>query len=108
MSTIEKQIAEHALEIIKQGWYQDDYCNAGEDLAAGTCFCALGAINRASYKLQGASDTIRRIEDRPEVGAVTDRLRHIVGAGVSAWNDDPDRTKEEVVTAFEKLVASYA
>ncbi|MGQ7794500.1 DUF6197 family protein [Faunimonas sp. B44] len=101
MFTIEKQIAERALEIIKKGWHQGSYFNHDE-----SCFCALGAINRACEEVQGVG--FFSAMNQPETETVARRLDGIVGGFVPNWNDDPDRTKEEVVTAFEKLVASYA
>ncbi|MGQ7794499.1 DUF6197 family protein [Faunimonas sp. B44] len=103
---LEKQIAERALMHIKRGWHKDDYSDAGLDIASGTCFCALGAINMASYELQGAA-LLQKIEERPVVQAVTERLEEILADSVPFWNDYVCRSKDEAVATFEKLVASY-
>ena len=77
-----------ALDLIKQGWCQDQFHKVinGKDY-----FCSFGAILRT----YGPSKT-----------AIHKNLcifREVVGThDISLWNDDPARTHEEVIEAFEK------
>ena len=91
-------------EYIEKGWTQGEiarnesgYCVPASDPDA-VCWCAVGAIG-AAYPIDKtmhpdyleARDSIRRVLS--ESG---------VECSISEWNDDPRRTKEEVLDLFRK------
>ena len=75
-----------------QGWYARDerggICSAGASDAI--CFCAVGAISKVSGGL-------------PPVQAL-DLMRSAAGCtdNIGDWNDAPERTQAEVVTALRQ------
>jgi hypothetical protein len=60
--------------------------------ADAVCFCAVGAIQRASGSL--AYDT-------PEIRALGYRL----GSAIPHWNDHPRRTHAQVLARFDRTIA---
>lgn len=85
-----KEILTKAADLIKTaGWCQlqmhdDEY---------GT-FCALGAILRVTD-----DPYIEREDTQAAIKALTKTIRHRV---IADWNDDPKRTKKQVLSAFMK------
>lgn len=84
-----------AIDYIKKGWIQEAeaktkngvLCHAISPLAVK--WCAIGAIT-AAYS--NPIDRQRAI----------DRLVYIIHRGIVTWNDDPKRTKKQVLAAFKK------
>ena len=55
---------------------------------AAVCFCLLGALDAQCSDKEHWYSAHKLL------------LRRIIGPSVSLWNDDPDRTKEEVIAAL--------
>jgi hypothetical protein len=75
-------------------WYQGDFaqrddgkCAYGDDPRA-RCWCALGAIQAAAHHAAFRSSAQARLE-------------RLVG-NIPDWNDAPERTQPEVVTALRR------
>jgi len=88
--------------IVEGGWIQDEFAqnNDGEGVRwnspNATCFCAVAAIFRAAPRLRGVS-----------IGTASEFLGRTFGTDfmpVDAWNDDPVRTKEDVIQFFDALI----
>ena len=76
-----------AAEIIEErGWCQNALSN-------GTGFCAVGALGMASRERggQGFTEAWARLE------------ANVLGLNVADWNDNPFRTKEEVVAKLRAV-----
>lgn len=108
----EVRILRGATELIERGWCQDhaacDEHGASADWEAknAASFCTLGAVARATRSLQfnvfkdGVYDRV--------VAALKARLPDGYRGSVPAWNDAPERTKQEVLDLLryaEKEVA---
>lgn len=96
------EILREARGYIERGWTQGAFARDGdghkvafEHPAAG-CFCALGAIERAE-----GGDTSYASGQRARFS-----LRAVIGSNlIGEWNDAPERTKEEVLSAFSRAIA---
>ena len=91
-------------ELLTRGWYQ----GAFENPAAGGV-CAIGALNCA---VSGQADMFEWSDVAEDVQRAHVRawqlLESAIGcgsAGVHVWNDDPARTPEEVLQAFDLALA---
>lgn len=73
------------------GWWQEPPYSWGEGPNGERC--AIRAINQAAGGYTDAAE------------AAQHRLRQIVGDSISNWNDDPDRTKAEVIAALRTAAA---
>ena len=75
----------------------------GSTSEAAFCFCAIGAIRRTLWVNPG-----RDTEERRELEDVASQaLRESIGRpDISRWNDDPARTHEEVLAAFDRAIAT--
>jgi hypothetical protein len=62
------------------------------------CFCALGALQRATHDLTGY-----KLDEA--YYAAREKLNRLVGYSVAEWNDHPDRTHAQVITALKKAAA---
>ena len=79
-------------EIRERGWYQGWFEGPNGEV------CMLGAIQCAR---RGATSVWRN-----EDNSITRLLcMHLKCRGVSSWNDAPDRTKDDVIAAFEGAAA---
>jgi hypothetical protein len=66
------------------------------------CFCAGGALNRASGEDNHYADNyLERIIE--QTGFVKSSWNY--DSVIAVWNDDPKRTKKQVLTAFDKAIA---
>jgi hypothetical protein len=66
-----------------------------------TCYCAVGAIQRAAIERGGGGEAVFTNRARAE-----DRFGDTIGTRyLSAWNDVEGRTVEEVVAAFERAAS---
>ena len=82
-----KQVLLHAASMIKRkGWIQGEFKNARG-------VCVIGAIQEAAWDLN-ATDRTRAV--------VLRRLRKVTADYIAEWNDDPLRTKREVLAALRK------
>jgi hypothetical protein len=84
-----------ALDYIKKGWTQGEFArdSKGDSVpsnsTAAVSWCTAGALGMAYdvCKYMGALN----------------KLAAVIGTRkLSVWNDDPNRTREEVIAAFEK------
>ena len=82
--------------IAEKGWTQGSFARHSNGDPIGplgdnaACYCALGAI--------------RKTGNGPEQVFAVFALADVVGDYVSDWNDDPARTKEEVLAAFDEAI----
>ena len=96
-------ILEDAADYIEQhGWCQQDYFNANGNV------CTQGAIMAVRTRYE--ADNINIYSTSNDIDTITeaflealDQVSLFVGDAVSLWNDDPDRTKEEVVKTLRKV-----
>ena len=112
--TTPDEVLEKAAEILERdGWYQGKFTQWGgeddddipyEQALAERPVCALGAINRA---LTGQANRYGELFQlwnmayyRLQVGAGLTEDQ-----GIPGWNDDPARSKEDVLLAFKKAIA---
>jgi hypothetical protein len=94
-------ISEAAREYIAQGWTQHDLarysdgqmCHPSDPEAAS--FCMIGAI-WAGFALLSDSHLSYR--------GLIDRINRLIPTDVVVWNDNPRRTKEEVLAVFDVLI----
>jgi hypothetical protein len=93
--------------IAEKGWTQDAYARDAKgrnSLTEGfdgdpVCFCADGAIRWATHMHQG------REEARCLLNKAIGNERVFSGYDAWKWNDTPGRTKEEVLSAFDRAIA---
>ena len=80
-----------ALDLIKQGWCQGQSNKRSGFLFMRTSHCAISAISKVyGLRTPATFKAIKKVED-------------VVGCSfIIRWNDDPARTHEEVIAAFEK------
>ncbi len=79
-------------EYLEQGWCQGNYANTGGNPESGKAIS--WCLSGAAWKAFGYNDQ-RRLRFQ-------DAIMELVGYSFTTWNDDPDRTQEEVV-AVAKL-----
>ncbi|MGW5267212.1 DUF6197 family protein [Rhodococcus sp. NPDC003994] len=105
MTAAVADVLDAAGDIVQNGWTRFRY-RSGDG-----CYCALGAITEAADRLSVASSqpSYDRFGVDIKAGA---RLAAVLGIpatsmhiGIPRWNDDPDRTQDEVVTAFRTAAA---
>lgn len=95
------EILKGARALVEQGWCQRAYARdeSGAPVAPTEAkaveFCATGAIVKASI---GQTDGA--------FGAAIERLQAALGIaeGITFWNDNCRRTKEEVLAAFDRAI----
>ena len=99
----EADVLERAADLLEEfGWCQHQYARTafgvGVDVddARAASFCAVGAIDRATLDLAAAP--LRS-------PAVQEFLKDVPGRWFADWNDAPDRTKQEVVSALREAAA---
>lgn len=93
-------ILKAAKHILTEGtWVQGDHLAcAGGDCG---CYCAATAIGEA-INLAG----IKRCMDiHPAFGIFKNAAGIPLTDGIGGWNDAPERTKDEVLAAFDKAIA---
>lgn len=96
-----------ARDLLSRGWCQRHYVITPDGRAfwlkrfvdwktlqtEGCRFCALGALYAAC---NGDNDA----------ECAADMIRDMIGRGITEWNDDVDRTKEEVLQVFDDVINS--
>lgn len=90
------QITYEARELVRHGWIQNDFINETR-----TAFCALGAFTQA------ASDAGVFVDNKTTDNLVVaeETFRSVIGGySIMFWNDDPERTQQEVVDAFTETL----
>ena len=93
-------------EIRRRGWYQGEFAPIEAD--DDSCpVCAWGAINVAhsgdprNWYVEGAPGEESPALQVLAIAATGDAFR-----SVPSWNDDPERTVEEVLDAFERAAVA--
>lgn len=87
-------------EIRRRGWYQGDYGSDLGDEGFRTCrVCSLGAVNAVAHN--GDPWVYPRLKGTTHFRAV-EILEGAVGGTLPQWNDDPERTIEEVLDVFSR------
>lgn len=93
MDKITKQILINARKLIEIGWTQH---TSHEVIDGVHCYCVSGAICRAAWDSCYAIATSNaRL-----------KFEKIINENIPLWNDKPERTKEEVLAAFDKAIES--
>jgi hypothetical protein len=85
-----------AAKIVREGWTQFELCSKD-----GKRFCLLGAVHQAAgHDVLGHRTGSTML---PNLSlSVGDRLFDSLGFAFVAWNNDPNRTAEEVALALER------
>jgi hypothetical protein len=101
------QILEEAKRSVECGWTQG--CWAKNDFgreigyytSSATCFCAEGAMFRASGQMYNSIDFYHPLND------ALSRFKEAIETekSIPDWNDFEGRTQDEVVEAFERAIA---
>ena len=87
-----------AIDYVRKGWTQGKFAldkNGWPELSTSpfaVCWCAVGAIN-AAYDHTSQN----------EYNEACNKLELVIGQqDITKWNDNPSRTHEEVIEAFER------
>lgn len=102
MSAETAAVLDEAANVIRRnGWHQGEYFRAEEGKKPENCPVDItGAINIALHTGHPARGEGRRNRlGTWEVAAIVNN--HLDVVDVSEWNDEPDRTAEEVIAALE-------
>lgn len=88
MTTVE--VLKLAREKVAGGWCKGHYVKTNPD--GKDAYCVAGAISRSGVA--------------GKTGHAYEIFSQAIGSGLSlsAWNDAPNRTKEEVLAAFDKAI----
>lgn len=97
-----RSIAVAARAALARGWIQGhqahdangNLCNPSDDRA--TSFCIIGAIERGRSEL---------VEPYPSCTRILECLWRRIYTSPVVWNDEPGRTKEEVLATFDAVIA---
>lgn len=90
-----QQVLLDAADLIEEkGWIQ------GANWRPGLGYCVFGAINKVTQNDLAFSDAVGRV--LTEIG----RLNQPWTGGIARWNDEPGRTKDEVLAALRKAAES--
>lgn len=90
-----KKILVGAKKLLENGWCQKHLNVIDEN--GNMSYCSIGAIHSAANNI-----ALLRSQDRQRA---YDSLRiSIENYYIDNWNDHPDRTKEEVLAAFDKAI----
>lgn len=86
------------------GWIQGDYGH--EDIG----FCAIGAIWTAVWKFFPRGTGEQRERGGRLAGRAAKQLKDSIAwpfsSTLASWNDEPGRTKEEVLALFDSAIAT--
>jgi hypothetical protein len=95
-----KDILIEARELIAKGWTQGANARDSQDKIvdesseAAVCFCVYGAISRAEGPAHYSGSARVGFADATEISLI------------DVWNDAPERTKPDVLAAFDKAIAA--
>lgn len=99
-----RQILQEARNLIAAGWTKGTFARNADgqavpnDSKSAQCFCTIGAIRRVA---DHGSEPLG-----PYLEAVV-AVRQAAGTrNIPSWNDNSNRTKEEVLEAFDKAIKS--
>jgi hypothetical protein len=88
MNQIIDEVLEKMYDIIEKGWCQGRFRNQKNE------YCLYGAI--------GASVQSSVFGYERTYWECIERLREVIGCSLVDWNDDPRRTKEDVLLAIKR------
>lgn len=104
----ELKILKHTRELISKGWTQNTYArdkdgeptpsSRNEDKAV--CWCLFGALIKADLKMMNEDDYsphffIKYLEE----------FESKLGEDIPRWNDDPQRTQQDVLNLLDNLIS---
>lgn len=101
-----KAILNKAADLLEQGFLKGRLAADSRGRTTGatspdaTAFCSIGAIIAAESRLGIAGRKTRC------VSALVEGFLGLEPYGIVEWNNDPERTQDEVVTAFRKAARS--
>ena len=89
---------------IEGGWRQHSFSAFHAD--GSTSFCALGAIDYRNVIAQrtGGQDALHLLALAADVFSFGRTYDAANAGAVSNWNDNPSRTKEEVLQVFDRAI----
>lgn len=94
-----------ALAIVQSGWTKNDYTTRGQRRGR-PCHCADGAMQAAVNR----DPTLTTPLPRPKLDllsaarAVFRKANDLQGRSIEGWNDNPARTKKDVIEGFQKAI----
>ena len=91
---VTKAILREARKLVAAGWTQGRFVR---EIGGQKCYCAEGAIMEAAYSV-GAAWWLA-------AGAL---CKAAASRSLANWNDAPERTKDEVLAAFDKAIGAAA
>lgn len=99
--------------LIDKGWIKGDYARDADGnrvpavSSSATCYCILGALKAASHSVDDHTGAMAPLRCSI-VNAINGMRKTNFGAdyGIHPWNDDPARTKEEVLAVFDAAIAT--
>ena len=83
-----------AWQYIQKGW-----CQGSEARTKTGKKCSTHSPNAAAWCLAGA---LHKIYSADERGVIDDRIYELIDTNIIDWNDDPKRTKAEVIALLKK------
>lgn len=106
-----KDTLSRAIELIEAGWIKGTtkYAHhSGQTCYCLTCYCLMGAIAEASGGIKGdihCPESLELYDDAARcVYHELERRGHLRGY-MTMYNDDPERTKEEVIGLLKDSIA---
>lgn len=107
MSAATAVVLDRAAALCERGWTQGTAARYDDGSPAecyrdndAVCWCAIGAISRASYETEGEA---RVLYNASELALIEWSVSAVSGYNsITAWNDAPERTQAEVVAALRE------
>lgn len=95
------RVLRKARELIEKGWTQG---LSQERTPDGIRYCTIGAISQASHSLNNHFYSDEAFDEACSILRNTIQAKPDAPLGLTAWNDNPTRTKEQVIAAFGAAV----
>lgn len=106
MSDVKLTLIE-ARQKISEGWTQGAYARMSNEVDDGgkvyadsrlaTCWCSVGAVGAVTPEAMSSLPALNKIKEVMNWPSTADIIQ---------WNDDPTRTKEEVLDLFDRAIAA--
>lgn len=104
------QILKEAKKLIEKGWCQDQFWRDADGYGCGekeaeSC-CLIGAIEKAADGLAAtqASGSITATHVDMLCRSAISAVARVTSSKVTRWNDAPDRTKKQVLSALDRAM----
>lgn len=97
----ELTVLRRARALIAGGWTQGAYMSVG---FFGRRYCAVGAIAYSAGLVPGLDTSTPAMTDARRALRTASGMEYY--EGIETWNDNPRRTKQEVLAAFDRAIAS--